>query len=210
MEVINTVMRIKEEYRKEITVNKSVFIACVRTCRTEDEARAYIDSIRNEFRDATHVCTAYQCGPNQSIQRSNDNREPSGTAGMPMLEAIRNSGLEDVCACAVRYFGGIKLGTGGLVRAYGGCISEALKEAPKCEDLICHQYTVTYPYALSGTIETWLRKYANIRNMMYDEQVSCLFETDRDDIEQTIRDLSRGAAQAVFVKDVIVEKEIIC
>lgn len=148
MEVINTVMRIKEEYRKEITVNKSVFIACVRTCRTEDEARAYIDSIRNEFRDATHVCTAYQCGPNQSIQRSNDNREPSGTAGMPMLEAIRNSGLEDVCACAVRYFGGIKLGTGGLVRAYGGCISEALKEAPKCEDLICHQYTVTYPYAL--------------------------------------------------------------
>ena len=93
MEVINTIMRIKEEYRKEITVNKSVFIACVKTCRNEDEARAYIDEVRNEFRDATHVCTAYQCGQNQSIQRSNDNREPSGTAGMPMLEVIRNSGL---------------------------------------------------------------------------------------------------------------------
>lgn len=209
MEVINTIMRIKEEYRKEITVNKSVFIACVKTCRNEDEARAYIDEIRNEFRDATHVCTAYQCGPNQSIQRSNDNREPSGTAGMPMLEAIRNSGLEDVCACAVRYFGGIKLGTGGLVRAYGGCIAEALKEAPKCEDIIHHQYMVTYPYALSGTVETWLRKYTNVRNMMYDEQVSCLFDTDRDDIEQTITDLSKGTIIPVFVKDITVEKEII-
>ena len=164
-------MRIKEEYRKEVTINKSVFIACVKTCRNEEQARAYIEQIRSEFRDATHVCTAYMCGPDQSIQRSNDNKEPSGTAGMPMLEAIRNSGLHDVCACAVRYFGGIKLGTGGLVRAYGGCISDALKEAPKCEDVLFHQYIVSYPYDLSGTVETWLRKHANIKDMMYDEQV---------------------------------------
>ena len=68
---------------------------------------------------------------------------------------------------------------------------------------------VTYPYALSGTVETWLRKYTNVRNMMYDEQVSCLFDTDRDDIEQTITDLSKGAVIPVFVKDITVEKEII-
>ena len=208
--MVNTVMRIKEEYRKEVTINKSVFIACVKTCRNEEQARAYIEQIRSEFRDATHVCTAYMCGPDQSIQRSNDNKEPSGTAGMPMLEAIRNSGLHDVCACAVRYFGGIKLGTGGLVRAYGGCISDALKEAPKCEDVLFHQYIVSYPYELSGTVETWLRKHANIKDMMYDEQVSCLFETDREDIVQTIQDLSRGNAKTDFVKDVLVEKEIIC
>ena len=208
--MVNTVMRIKEEYRKEVTINKSVFIACVKTCRNEEQARAYIEQIRSEFRYATHVCTAYMCGPDQSIQRSNDNKEPSGTAGMPMLEAIRNSGLHDVCACAVRYFGGIKLGTGGLVRAYGGCISDALKEAPKCEDVLFHQYIVSYPYELSGTVETWLRKHANIKDMMYDEQVSCLFETDREDIVQTIQDLSRGNAKTEFVKDVLVEKEIIC
>ena len=203
-------MRIKEEYRKEVTINKSVFIACVKTCRNEEQARAYIEQIRSEIRHATQVTTAYMCGPDQSIQRSNDNKEPSGTAGMPMLEAIRNSGLHDVCACAVRYFGGIKLGTGGLVRAYGGCISDALKEAPKCEDVLFHQYIVSYPYELSGTVETWLRKHANIKDMMYDEQVSCLFETDREDIVQTIQDLSRGNAKTEFVKDVLVEKEIIC
>ena len=201
-------MRILEEYRKETVINKSRFIACVKTCRNEDEARAYIEQIRSEFRDASHVCTAYQCGPNQSIQRSSDNKEPAGTAGMPMLEAIKGSGLEDVCACAVRYFGGIKLGTGGLVRAYGGCTSEALKLARKCEDEVWHQYTVTYPYTLSGTLETWLRKYTEIRNMMYDEQVSCLFETDRDDIEKTVNDITRGTVTPVFIRDVIHEKEI--
>lgn len=201
-------MRILEEYRKETVINKSRFIACVKTCRNEEEARAYIEQIRSEFRDANHVCTAYQCGPNQSIQRSSDNKEPAGTAGMPMLEAIKGSGLEDVCACVVRYFGGIKLGTGGLVRAYGGCTSDALKLARKCEDEIWHQYTITYPYTLSGTLETWLRKYTEIRNMMYDEQVSCLFETDKDDIEKTVTDITRGTVTPVFVRDVIHEKEI--
>lgn len=210
MEAEETVMRIREEYRKEVTINKSIFIACVKTCRSEEEARAYIEEIRTEFNDATHVCTAYSCGPNQSIQRSSDNREPAGTAGIPMLEAIRSSGLEDVCACTVRYFGGIKLGTGGLVRAYGGVTAEALKEAPKCIDVIRHQYTVTYPYSLSGTVETWLRKYTDVKNMMYDEQVSCLFETDRQDIPETIRNLSHGSVEAVYVRDVITEQEVTC
>lgn len=203
-------MRILEEYRKETVINRSRFIACVKTCRNEEEARTYINEIRNEFRDASHVCTAYQCGENQSIQRSSDNREPAGTAGMPMLEAIQASGLEDVCACTVRYFGGIKLGTGGLVRAYGGCTAAALKEARKCIDEVWHQYTVTYPYELSGTLETWLRKYAEIRNMLYDEQVSCLFETDRADIEKTVLDLTKGKITPVYVRDVIREKEIQC
>lgn len=201
-------MRILEEYRNETVINKSRFIACVKTCRNDEEARAYIEQIRSEFRDATHVCTAYQCGPNQSIQRSSDNKEPAGTAGMPMLEAIKGSGLDDVCACVVRYFGGVKLGTGGLVRAYGGCTSEALKQAKKCIDETWHQYTITYPYELSGSLETWLRKYTVIKNMMYDEQVSCLFETDKEDIEKNISDITKGSISPVYIKDVIHEKEI--
>ncbi|MDO5109801.1 MAG: YigZ family protein, partial [Erysipelotrichaceae bacterium] len=129
-------MRLLEEFREETVINKSRFIACVERCETEEEARTYIESIRKEFPDATHVCTAYVCGKNNMIQRSSDNKEPSGTAGIPMLESIKKSGLSDVCACVVRYFGGIKLGTGSLIRAYSGAVADALAHALKTEDVL--------------------------------------------------------------------------
>ena len=196
-------MRIREEYREEVIINKSRFIACVQCCRTEEQARFYIEQIRKEYSDATHVCTAYQCGENQMIRRSSDNHEPSGTAGVPILEAIRNSELDDVCVCVVRYFGGIKLGAGGLVRAYGGTASEALKEAPKSIDVLYKQYSVTYPYDLSGTLETWLRKNTDVKDFLYDEQVTCLFETNLPHVEEMIRDLSKGISKPELIKEVV-------
>ena len=81
-------MRIKEEYREEFVIKKSRFIACLKTCKNELEARNYIEQIKNEYKDATHVCTAFICGKNSEIQRSNDNGEPSGTAGVPILESL--------------------------------------------------------------------------------------------------------------------------
>ena len=124
-------MRILEEYREETVINKSRFIASVKCTRTEEEAREYIEQIRKEYPDASHVCTAYMLGENNMIQRSSDNKEPSGTAGIPMLESIRKSGMSDVCACVVRYFGGVKLGAGGLIRAYSGAVADA-REFDSC------------------------------------------------------------------------------
>ena len=201
-------MHLKQEYRYEQIIKKSQFIACLKPIHSEDEARNYIEEIRKEFNDANHVCTAYVCGENNMIQRSSDNKEPAGTAGVPMLEAILKSDIQDVCACVVRYFGGIKLGAGCLIRAYSSSVSTALQQADKVVDVIFHQYSITYPYELSGTMENWLRRNTNVVDYMYDEQVTCLFETESKEIETEIQNLTSGKCTAEYIKDVKREKDI--
>ena len=201
-------MRLLEEFREETVINKSRFIACVERCETEEEARTYIESIRKEFPDATHVCTAYVCGKNNMIQRSSDNKEPSGTAGIPMLESIKKSGLSDVCACVVRYFGGIKLGTGGLIRAYSGAVADALAHALKTEDVLYDEWTIIYPYELTGTLENWLRRNTEIVSQEYGEKVTCIIQTERKDIPETVRDISKGSVEPEYIREVIKEKLI--
>lgn len=198
-------MHLKQEYRYEQVIKKSRFIACLKTVKTEEEARNYIESIRREFNDASHVCTAFIIG--NAIQRSSDNGEPAGSAGVPMLQALINSEVEDVCACVVRYFGGIKLGVGGLVRAYSSSVVSALEAAEKTVDVIYKQYTITYPYEMSGSLESWLRRNTIVKDFLYEENVTCLFETDRDVIKD-IQDITSGKIMPEYIKDVIVQKDI--
>ena len=199
-------MRLKEEFRNETVINKSRFIACVKPCRTEEECRAYIEEIRSEYSDATHVCTAYVTGENDRIQRSSDNKEPGGTAGVPMLEAIRHSGISSVCACVVRYFGGIKFGAGGLIRAYSGAVTEALAKAQKTIDVTYHEYRIDYVYELSGLMEGWLRKYTEVIDQQFDEKVH-MFVLSEEELNEKIRNISKGKAEIAFLKDVIREKD---
>jgi len=199
-------MRIREEYRETTVIQKSRFIACLKSVRTEEEARAYIAEIGKEFSDATHVCTAFSL--KDGTRRSSDNGEPSGTAGIPMLEAIIHSEVDDLCACVVRYFGGIKLGTGGLVRAYSGAVSSAITNAPKVIDVEMKRYRITYPYDMSGTLEGWLRKYTEIEDLIYSEEVTAMVLTDRDDIPETVKNLSRGSVEAVYIDTVLKEQSV--
>lgn len=192
-------MKLSQEYREAEVIQKSRFLACVTRTETEEEARAYIARIRNEFPDATHVCTAYVIGPSNQIQRSSDNKEPSGTAGIPILESLLKSGLTDTTVCVVRYFGGIKLGTGGLIRAYGGISASALAHAPKVKEVPVNLYRVVYPYSLSGTLESWLRTNTIQPDFSYAEEVTCTFASMQDDIPEQIRDRSRGTVQAEFL-----------
>lgn len=201
-------MHLKQEYRYEQIIKKSKFIACAKPIQNEEQARNYIEQIRKEYADATHVCTAYVCGENNMIQRSSDNKEPAGTAGVPMLEAILNSDIENVCVCVVRYFGGVKLGAGGLIRAYSSSASNVLKEADKVITVPFQQYSITYPYDLSGTLEIWLRRNTMIKDFMYDEEVTCLFETDKVNIIEVIQNLTSGVITPTFIKIVFREKDI--
>ncbi len=202
-------MRLREEYRETTIINKSRFIACVMPCETEEQARLYIEMVRSDFPDASHVCTAYMVGENNTIQRSSDNKEPSGTAGVPMLESIRKSGLSGVCACVVRYFGGIKLGAGGLIRAYSGAVADALAHAPKTEEVPVNIWKVTYPYDMCGTLENWLRRNTDITDLAYGEQVTCTFEAPAgQDIPAGIRDLTRGVIEPVSAGTAVRERSI--
>ncbi|MDP4171543.1 MAG: YigZ family protein, partial [Bacillota bacterium] len=112
----------------EIIIDKSRFIAHIARAETEEQAQEFIQRIKKEHLDATHNCSAYLIGENDLIQKANDDGEPSGTAGVPMLEVLKKRKLKDTVVVVTRYFGGIKLGAGGLIRAYGKSVSEGINE----------------------------------------------------------------------------------
>lgn len=127
-------------------IEKSRFITTSRHVEGEQQAKLFIAEISAKFPDATHNCYAYICDKLGNFLRFSDDGEPQGTAGMPMLETIKNKKLFETAVVVTRYFGGIKLGAGGLLRAYSGCVSENLDEAQKVLYRLCSEsrYTVDY------------------------------------------------------------------
>ena len=130
----------------------SKFIAIAQPVRTVEEARSFIESIRNEYCDARHVCWAYMLGAERMISQLNDNGEPSGTAGKPILGQINSFGLTNIVVCVVRYFGGIKLGTSGLIAAYREATRLALMEADIIERAEEIPLTVTFGYMVMNDV----------------------------------------------------------
>ena len=119
---------IKEDGQVQEEIKKSRFICHIKRVTTEDEARNFIQAVKKEHYKATHNCSAFILGERSEMKRSSDDGEPSGTAGVPMLGVLENHQLTNVCAVVTRYFGGIKLGAGGLIRAYAGSVALAIKD----------------------------------------------------------------------------------
>lgn len=137
---------LRRESADEFIVNKSRFIGYACPCETEEQALAFLRKIREKHRDATHNCYAYVIGQNMGVMRYSDDGEPGGTAGMPIMEVIKAQGIVNCCVVVTRYFGGILLGAGGLVRAYTqGCVI-ALKAAQPVvmEHSVKHLCEVSY------------------------------------------------------------------
>lgn len=145
----------------EIEVKRSRFLGTVRRVETEQEARAVVEDLRKEHWDARHTCSAFVLGPPpQPIERSNDDGEPAGTAGAPMLEVLRGhegAGVHDVVAVVTRWFGGTLLGAGGLVRAYSEAVRGALDQAGTVRRELLREYTVEVGHDTAGRLETALR-----------------------------------------------------
>lgn len=141
----------------ETEIKKSRFICHLFRVTGEEDARAQIEVVRKQHWNANHNCTAWIIGEGMSSQRSNDDGEPSGTAGMPMLDVLRRRELTDTLAIVTRYFGGIMLGAGGLIRAYGGAVSEALDVIGIVERLPLAVVNVTANYDDAGRIENAIR-----------------------------------------------------
>ncbi len=132
--------------RTEKTIERSRFITSSAHVEGEGEAMGFISGVRSEFRDATHNCYAFVGDDAGNLLRFSDDGEPQGTAGMPILDVIRSKGLRQCAVVVTRYFGGIKLGAGGLVRAYSGCAAENLSKAKKVQYELCaeNRYTLDY------------------------------------------------------------------
>ncbi len=141
----------------EIVIQKSRFIAHVARVETEEAAQSFIAEIKKQHWNATHNCSAYLIGEHDQIQKANDDGEPSGTAGVPILEVLKKKGLKDTVVVVTRYFGGIKLGAGGLIRAYGKATSEGIEATGVVLRKLMKVVSTQIDYTWLGKIENELR-----------------------------------------------------
>ena len=186
---------IANEFRTEYIIEKSRFIATIAPVSTEEEAQAFMQRISKEFWDATHNCTAYAIGPRQEQQRSSDNGEPSGTAGKPMLEVLKKTTITNVAVVVTRYFGGIKLGAGGLIRAYSHSVAKAVQEGPKSLIAPRQIVSLTIDYSYFGSVERQLQTLELPYQSTFTDTISLEIYVEPSfvsDLETTITNLTGG------------------
>ncbi len=165
--------RIQCDSYAEMEIKKSRFLTYLHRCEKEADAKAYIAAIKKQHPNANHHCYAFILGAQNEVQRSNDDGEPAGTAGVPMLECLAHQQIQDIVAVTVRYFGGIKLGAGGLIRAYSGSVSNALRHAVLTQKQVMQKCTCTFSYDFIGKVDHLLRSNQIIvLDKDYQEQVT--------------------------------------
>lgn len=174
---------IAEPTQSEIKIKKSQFICRLFPSKTKAESKEIINRISEEYHDATHNCSAYITSDGEGFD---DNGEPSGTAGKPMLNALRKNELHNITAVVTRYFGGIKLGAGGLVRAYGKSVLEAIENSEIIEIEIYDVYRVVFPYTDIKTINQEIRNNnLHVVEKYFDENVTYdIVSKDMRDVEK--------------------------
>jgi uncharacterized YigZ family protein len=156
----------------ELKVQRSRFLALATPATDEDAARAVIADLRRRHHDARHVCHAWRLGPGGDEEARNDDGEPSGTAGEPILATIRGAAVTDTVVAVVRWFGGVKLGTGGLVRAYGDTAAQALAAAPRRTVLLGRRFDLDLDYARQKTVRHLLDAHgAHVTAENYSDRV---------------------------------------
>ena len=194
-DIPHSYITIANEFRTEYIIEKSRFIATIAPVSTEEEAQAFIQRISKEFWDATHNCTAYAIGPRQEQQRSSDNGEPSGTAGKPMLEVLKKTTITNVAVVVTRYFGGIKLGAGGLIRAYSHSVAKAVQESPKLLIAPRQIVSLTIDYSYFGSLERQLQTLGLPYQSTFTDTISLEIYVEPSfvsDLETTITNLTGG------------------
>ncbi len=200
---------IKEEISGEITEKKSRFIATVRPVKTEEEALSFIQEMKKKYYDARHNCSAYLIG-DPAEGHSSDDGEPSGTAGRPMMDVLTGEGLTDVAVVVTRYFGGVLLGTGGLVKAYQGALKEALSHARYGQSTTGYKVSFSINYEILGKAEYLLKdKEIPILSSDYGQDITFtvfLTEENKENIKNSLIQLSAG--KAVFLSEEIFVYEI--
>lgn len=180
----------------ELIIQKSRFIAHIARTETEEAAQAFIGEIKKKHKDATHNCSAYLIGEHDQIQKANDDGEPSGTAGVPILEVLKKRNLKDTTVVVTRYFGGIKLGAGGLIRAYGKSTSEGLNSVGIIERTLMNVLSISIDYTILGKLENELRSSIyQIKDIEYVENVKVhvfVVLNQLDTFKAWITDLTNG------------------
>ena len=186
-------------FQKELEIKKSIFLATLIPVKNEEEAQEAIAKMKKEKRDATHNCSAYRIGTERIYEKSRDDGEPQGTAGHPMLHVLQMNELTNTLAIVTRWFGGIKLGAGGLTRAYTQSLADAVKEADLVRYTPHEKYTVSFPYTTAGAFENHIKGTDIIvKDRQFSDNVTVTFLTLPDKAETHTRwltDATGGKAE---------------
>lgn len=196
----------QEQYRTvaragvhETEINRSRFICALAPAATEQDAQDFVARVRREHPTATHNCFAYVIGADASVQKASDDGEPGGTAGVPMLQMLTRREMRYVVAVVTRYYGGVKLGAGGLIRAYGGAVGEALDALGTLTRQRFRIATVTVGHQRAGRLENELRATGRtVRDVRYAEAVSIeigLPDAEVGEFRRWLADATAGEAE---------------
>lgn len=204
---------VKGHGEHEIIIQKSRFIAHIARATTEEEAQSFIQEIKKKHWDATHNCSAYMIGENNHIQKANDDGEPSGTAGVPILEVLKKKDLKDTVVVITRYFGGIKLGAGGLIRAYGKATSEGITATGMVERKLVQIMHTNVEYTMLGKIENELRNSSIhlLKDIHYLEDVTFDVYVEEDKCQgylDWMTDLTNGKAETKPGEHLYLEQDV--
>lgn len=193
----------------ELIIQKSRFLTYVSRAETEQQAQNFINNIKEKHKSANHNCSAYIIGEHDNIQKANDDGEPSGTAGVPMLEVLKKQGLQDTVVVVTRYFGGIKLGGGGLIRAYGKATTEGIDAAKVVERKLHHLMKISIDYTWLGKVENEVRNSVYpLKEINYADLVEVMVFAKADEEETFINwiaEMTNGQAKVELVEKEFLE-----
>ena len=183
---------LRQEASDEVIINKSRFIGHACPCETEEEALAFLQRMRTQYKDASHNCYAYVIGRNAGVMRYSDDGEPGGTAGLPMMEVLKAQGVVNCCVVVTRYFGGVLLGAGGLVRAYTQGAVIALKAAQVVVMEPSQRYLCEVAYPLWDKVQHTMRSLPmQLLSSEFTTAVSFTLLVRETDAERVISELTR-------------------
>lgn len=180
---------IQKEVIVEQEISKSKFLTYLAPVDTEDKAKDYLRNVKKEHPKATHHCSAYVVG---EIERSNDDGEPASSAGLPMLQVLRGNDLTNVIAVVVRYYGGIKLGVGGLIRAYGSSVTQSIEAATILHPSDVYTMLLTFPYEFTNEVEMHIATHAHIIDRDYQEKAIYTIEIKDPSLMDDLADYTKG------------------
>lgn len=206
-------LTVKGRGEHEIVIDKSRFIAHIARVESEEEAQAFIQEIKKRHKAATHNCSAYLIGEQNQIQKALDDGEPSGTAGVPILEVLKKKDLKDTAVVVTRYFGGIKLGAGGLIRAYSNSTSEGINATGVVVRKLTRVISTSVEYTWLGKVENALRSSIyQIKDIQYLEKVNLLVyveEEQKEDYINWMTELTNGQGHITEGEILYLEEDLI-
>lgn len=188
----------------EKNIKKSRFIAHIAQTNSESEAKEFIQQIREQESSATHNCTAFIVMENVLIERMSDDGEPSGTAGSPILNVLQQQKLQNVTVVVTRYFGGIKLGAGGLIRAYSSTTAEAVKEISLVENRIQQGFELTIPYHMFDKFENYARnEKITLEDKQFAANIKCQIFLDLNNVDKAVQNIKDLFQNQIITKETV-------